>query len=143
MVLNYPIRSRIVTVLLTKKVCVHKTLRNTISDCIIDGLQRPEGKGGWGNSVCSIANMLAVMQMCVFFFPLFRVRPKSGGVSGEIVGCVVPDCFFFVAPFFSQRVWLELSYWTAARHVPFIYRRLRMWKETGPSPSHCSFNTPW
>ena len=82
---------------------MHKTLRNTISDCIIDGLQRPEGKGGWGNSVCSIANMLAVMQMCVFFFPLFRVRPKSGGVSGEIVGCVVPDCFFFSSHLFSRR----------------------------------------
>ena len=46
--------------------------------------------------------------------------------------------FFFLAPFFSRKVWLELFYWAASRHVPFIYRRLRMCRETGPSPSHCS-----
>ena len=43
--------------------------------------------------------------------------------------------FFFLAPFFSRRVWLELFWWAASRHVPFIYRRLRMCRETGPSPS--------
>ena len=51
--------------------------------------------------------------------------------------------FFFLAPFFSRWVWLELFYWAASRHVPFIYRRLRMCRETGPSPSHCSLGAGW
>ena len=51
--------------------------------------------------------------------------------------------FFFLAPFFSRWVWLELFYWAASRHVPFIYRRLRMCRETGPSPSHCSSGAGW
>ena len=46
--------------------------------------------------------------------------------------------FFSSAPFFSQRVWLELFYWAPSRRVPFIYRRPRMCRETGPSPSLCS-----
>ena len=32
--------------------------------------------------------------------------------------------FFFLAPFYSRRIWLELFYGAASRHVPFIYRRL-------------------
>ena len=51
--------------------------------------------------------------------------------------------FFFPRTFFSRRVWLELFYWAASRHVPFIYRRLRMCRETGPSPSHCSLGAGW
>ena len=45
--------------------------------------------------------------------------------------------FFLLTPFFSRMVWLELFYWAASRHVPFIYRRrrmCRMCKETRPSP---------
>ena len=40
-------------------------------------------------------------------------------------------CFFFFSShlFASRRVWLELFYWAAFRHVPSIYRRLRMCRE--------------
>ena len=51
--------------------------------------------------------------------------------------------FFFLAPFLSRRVWLQLFYWAASRHVPFIYRWLRMCRETKPSPSHCSLGAGW
>lgn len=38
-------------------------------------------------------------------------------------------------------VWLEqLFCWAASRHVPFVYRRRRMCRERGPSPSHCSLS---
>ena len=51
----------------------------------------------------------------------------------------VSSCFlYFFPPCFSKKVWLELYNWAASRHVPFIYRRLRMCRETGPSPSRCS-----
>ena len=43
--------------------------------------------------------------------------------------------FFFSSHLFSRAG----SGWSCfTGHVPFIYRRLRMCRETGPSPSHCS-----
>ena len=44
---------------------------------------------------------------------------------------------FFSRTFSLAVVWLELFYWALSRHVTFVYRRLRMCKETGPSPNHC------
>ena len=45
---------------------MHKTLRNTISDCIIDGLQRPEGKGGWATAFVQL-QICWLLCKCVFF----------------------------------------------------------------------------
>ena len=80
-------------------------------------------------------------------------RDQQGQVVGSngcsrsfaIHGGVRQGCFFFFppAPFFSRWVWLELFYWAASRHVPFIYRRLRMCRETVPIPSHCSLGAGW
>ena len=69
-------------------------------------------------------------------------------VGSPVVGAssssrLVIYIFFFPRTFFSRRVWLELFYWAASRHVPFLYRRLRMCRETGPSPSHCSLGAGW
>ncbi len=47
----------------------------------------------------------------------------------------LPSVVLFLASFFSQG---ELFYWVASRHVPFIYRRLWMCRETRSSPSRCS-----
>ena len=67
-----------------------------------------------------------------FLRPLPIIKVKGVGIF-----------FFFPRTFFSRRVWLELFYWAASRHVPFIYRRLRMCRETGPSPSHCFLGAGW
>ena len=75
----------------------------------------------------------------------FGVRVLHGFALGCYLEIIYPFFFFFFSPrtFFSRRVWLELFYWAASRHVPFIYRRLRMCRETGPSPSHCSLGAGW
>ena len=85
--------------------------------------------------VYALLDLILYSRDCVNRLPL---------LGGDLNACIGQMFFFFLlAPFFSRRVWLELFYWTASRHVPFIYRRLRMCRETGPSPSHCSLGAGW
>ena len=57
------------------------------------------------------------------------LRPKTGSP----LACRLELGLGLLAPFLSHKVWLELFYWAASRHVPFIYRRVRMCRETGKS----------